>query len=39
MLDLATFIVGVKIESQESSTEEANGDLCEVNFEDVYDCQ
>lgn len=39
MLDLTAFIVRVKIESQESSTEEANGDLCEVNFEDVYDCQ
>ena len=39
MLDLAAFVVRVEIESEESSTEEANGDLREVNFEDVNDCQ
>lgn len=35
-LDLAAFVVGVEVEGEEGSAEEADGGLSEVNLQDVY---
>ena len=38
MLNLTAFVVRIKIEAQKSSGEDANSDLSDVYFEDIYDC-